>query len=191
MKFIDTPALLLECVSKISSSAWAAVDTEADSLHHYLEKLSLVQITVEGEDYVIDPLVPLDLTGLLKALSGKKLILQAADSDIRLLKKTYDFRPQRVFDTMIAAQILGYDRMGYADLVEKHCGIKLSKAEQKADWSRRPLEEKLIVYAANDTRYLKPVQEAMEAELKELGRLEWHRQQCEKLLQTLEQLKAQ
>ena len=191
LKFIDTPDSLKEVCRVLERSSWASVDTEADSLHHYVEKLSLVQITVGDEDYVIDPLVPLDLTELLGILAQKSLILQAADSDIRLFKKFYDFKPREVFDTMIAAQVLGYDRMGYADLVEKHCGIKLSKTEQKADWSRRPLEEKLIVYAANDTRYLKPVRDAMESELKTLGRLEWHRQQCQKLLLTLEQLKTQ
>ena len=191
MKYIDTAALLEEAAAKISQSPWAAVDTEADSLHHYSEKLSLVQVSVAGEDYVIDPLVGLDLAPVLADLAQKHLIFQAADSDVRLLKKVHPFKPREVFDTMIAAQILGYPKMGLVDLAEKHCGLRLSKAEQKADWSKRPLEEKLLKYAANDTHYLKTIRDAMEAELKELGRLEWHRQQCAKLLQTLENLKPQ
>ena len=140
---------------------------------------------------MIDPLVGLDLAPLLENLAEKLLLFQAADSDIRLLKKVYSFKPREIFDTMIAAQILGYPKMGLVDLAERHCGLRLSKAEQKADWSKRPLEEKLLKYAANDTHYLKPIMDAMESELKELGRLQWHRQQCAKLLQTLENLKPQ
>ena len=191
MRFIDTQALLEECAREISAAAWAAVDTEADSLHHYAEKLSLLQVTSADTDYVIDPLVKLELLPFLEMLSQKELIFHAADSDIRLLKKFFHFSPQRIFDTMIAAQVLGYPKMGLVDLAEKHCGLRLSKAEQKADWSRRPLGEKLLVYAANDTHYLKTIRDAMEQELKEAGRLDWHRQQCGKLLETLELLKPQ
>jgi ribonuclease D len=191
MRLIDTPEALSEVCRTVERFSWAGVDTEADSLHHYAEKLSLLQVTVGEDDFVIDPLVPLDLKELLGILSQKTLILQGADSDIRLLKKTYDFKPSDVFDTMIAAQILGYDKMGYVDLVDRHCGLRLSKAEQKADWSRRPLTEKMLAYAANDTHYLKAVYDAMKKELEDAGRLGWHRQQCQKLLQTLELLKVQ
>ncbi len=191
MKYIDDQKRLDEAAKHIQASSWAAVDTEADSLHHYAEKLSLVQISIAQEDFVIDPLAGLDLVPLLGALTEKLLIFQAADSDIRLLKKVYPFKPREIFDTMIAAQILGYPKMGLVDLAERHCGLRLSKAEQKADWSKRPLGEKLLTYAANDTHYLKPIRDVMETELKELGRLEWHRQQCAKLLQMLESLKPQ
>jgi ribonuclease D len=185
---VDTGILLEEAASEISASSWVAVDTEADSLHHYSEKLSLVQVSIAHQDYVIDPLAGLNLQPFLEMLSEKKMIFQAADSDIRLFKKLYSFKPREVFDTMIAAQLLGYPKMGLVDLAERHCGLRLSKSEQKADWSKRPLEERLLVYAANDTHYLKPIRDAMEIELKELGRLEWHRQHCAKLLQTLDLL---
>ena len=186
MKFIDSTALLDEAAVKIARAPWAAVDTEADSLHHYTEKLSLLQVSIPGEDYVIDPLVDLALSPLFDSLAGKYLLFHAADSDVRLMKKVHPFRPREIFDTLLAAQILGYPKMGLVDLVEKHCGLRLSKAEQKADWSRRPLTEKMLIYAAGDTKYLKTLQEAMENELIEAGRLDWHRQQCAKLLQTLE-----
>lgn len=191
MKYVDTVALLDEASAKISKSTWAAVDTEADSLHHYSEKLSLVQVSIAEDDYVIDPLAGLDLAPFLRMIAEKTLIFQAADSDIRLFKKVYPFKPREIFDTMIAAQILGYPKMGLVNLAERHCGLRLSKAEQKADWSKRPLEEKLLVYAANDTHYLKPIRDAMEMELKDSGRLEWHRQHCAKLLQGLEVLRPQ
>ncbi len=188
MIFSDDPASLAEISSRILRSPWAAVDTEADSLHHYSEKLSLLQISIENEDFVIDPLSSIPLGEFLERLAEKDLIFHAADSDVRLLKKANRFSPRRVFDTMIAAQLLGYEKIGLQSLAEKHCGVRLSKTEQKADWSKRPLEDKLIRYAANDTHYLKVISDAMREELRSLGRLDWHRQQCEKLLETLEAL---
>ena len=189
MRFIDKPEDFAEVSAKILSADWAAVDTEADSLHHYVEKLCLIQISVPGEDYVIDPLAPLKLADFFRALSSRELIFHAADSDIRLIKKAARFSPKRIFDTMLAAQVLGYEKIGLQNLAERHCGVQLSKTEQKADWSERPLDEKLVRYAANDTHYLRTISEAMKEELAKLGRLEWHRQQCEKLLETLESLK--
>ena len=159
-----------------------AVDTEADSLHHYIEKLCLVQVSVPEEDMVIDPLVSLDLKPLVELLNRKSLILHGADFDIRILKRFYAFEPREIFDTMIAAQLLGYEKQGLADLAEKHCGVVLSKSAQKADWSVRPLNEKLLLYAANDTHYLLPLRAKLQEELEALGRDGWHRQSCAKLL---------
>ena len=189
MRFVDTSEVFEEVSRQILAAPWIAIDTEADSLHHYTEKLCLIQVSIPDEDYVIDPLAKLDLAGFFRELSSKNLIFHAADGDVRLMKKAAPFSPKRVFDTMIAAQILGYEKIGLQNLAEKHCGIKLSKAEQKADWSQRPLEEKLIRYAVNDTHYLRTISEAMRGELTALGRYDWHRQQCEKLLETLETLK--
>ncbi len=170
-------------MDQITGSAWAAVDTEADSLHHYVEKLCLVQISIAEYDFVIDPLISLDLGPLAQALSKKKLIFHGADFDIRMMRKaSATFTPVEIFDTMIAAQLLGYPKQGLADLVERHCGVVLSKSSQKADWSQRPLDEKMLTYAANDTHYLKVVSDTMRSELEALGRLEWHRQSCERAL---------
>ena len=169
----------------IADSPWTAVDTEADSLHHYIEKLCLVQVSVPEEDMIIDPLVSLDLTPLVELLNRKSLILHGADFDIRILKRFYAFAPREIFDTMIAAQLLGYEKQGLADLAEKHCGVVLSKSAQKADWSVRPLNEKLLLYAANDTHYLKLIHDALQSELESLNRRAWHEQACEKLLKSI------
>ena len=185
MKYIDSPESLDEAVHTIRSSSWAAVDTEADSLHHYVEKLCLVQVSVPGEDFVIDPLHSLDLGPLVRVLNEKFLILHGADFDIRILKKNSGFNPRTLFDTMIAAQLLGYEKQGLADLTLKHCGVALSKSSQKADWSLRPLPDKLLAYAANDTHYLDPVYQCLRSELSSLGRLGWHEEACRKLLETL------
>ncbi len=185
MKFIDTPELLKEASQAIAASPWAAMDTEADSLHHYVEKLCLLQISIPDEDYVIDPLIPLDLHPLTQILSKKPLILHGADFDIRILKRFYGFMPREIFDTMIAAQLLGYEKQGLADLVERHFGHVLSKTSQKADWAKRPLEDKLIDYAWKDTHYLKVISFKMQEELASKGRAEWQQQACTRLLKTL------
>lgn len=168
----------------MAKSSWISVDTEGDSLHHYFEKLCLVQLSTASEDYIIDPLV-VRIDALVKILESKSLILHGADFDIRILKKTSSFIPKQIFDTMIAAQLLGYPKQGLADLTEKHCGVRLSKSAQTADWSKRPLETKLLEYAVSDTKFLKAIEEKMREELVQLGRLDWHTETCQQLLKHL------
>lgn len=182
MKFVSDPQGLKAAEAEISKAPRLAVDTEADSLHRYTEKLCLLQISTPYEDYVFDPLVAIDLTALIKTLEKKPLIFHGADFDIRILRRFYGFRPLRIFDTMVAAQLLGYSGQGLAALVEKHFGVHLPKANQKADWSRRPLTESMIQYAANDTHYLISIAETLEKELRELGRMEWFEESCEYVL---------
>ncbi len=181
---IDNPEALEVCSLKIQSAPWAAVDTEADSLHHYHEKLCLLQVSIPSEDYVIDPLKNLELGSLVRILEKKALLLHGADFDVRILRRFFNFSPINVFDTMIAAQLLGYEKQGFADLAEKHCQVKLSKKAQRADWSERPLSEELLTYAANDTHYLKPIADKIREELVQTGRLDWHRQFCERMVQS-------
>jgi len=159
-----------------------ALDTEADSLHHYFEKVCLLQVSVPGLNALIDPLSDLDLTPLLNILRRKQLIIQGADYDLRMMKRDYDFNASSIFDSMLAAQILGYESFSYAALVERHKGIVLSKHGQEADWSQRPLPEKLITYAAADTHYLLEVADRLEEELAATGRLEWLHECCNRLL---------
>ena len=182
MKLINTPQLFKEACAAIARSPYACVDTEADSLHHYVEKLCLIQIGIDDEDFVIDPLSPLELRPLVEILSQKPLTMHGADFDIRILHRFYGFVPIEIFDTLLAAQLLGYEKQGLADLALKHCGVSLPKAGQKADWSIRPLAPELITYAANDTHYLNAIRNHLETELRELGRLDWQRQFCEKLV---------
>ena len=191
MKYVSSQEQVSEVVRSVQRSAWAAVDTEADSLHHYIEKLCLLQITTPDDDFVIDPLASADLQPLASALESKSLILHGADFDIRILKRFYAFTPREIFDTMIASQLLGYDKQGLADLAKKHCDVSLPKAGQKADWSRRPLTQELLVYAANDTHYLPVIKARLEAELEEKGRLSWLSQNCARLLKALNNPKAE
>lgn len=156
-----------------------ALDTEADSLHNYYEKVCLVQLSLNGDHYLVDPLSGLDLSEFTHALADKPLVLHGADYDLRMLRINFGFRPRaEVFDTMIAAQLLGYDQIGLAALIEKFFQVTVGKETQKSDWSQRPLSEKQLRYAVNDTRYLVKLREILSSELSERGRLGWHQESC-------------
>ncbi len=174
---------LAQLTGALSGTSRVGLDTEADSLHHYFEKVCLIQLSFSGKHYIVDPLAGISLTEFLEALSLKELVLQGADYDLRMLKRSYEFRPLApAFDTMIAAQVLGYEKIGLAALVERSCGVFLSKEGQKADWSRRPLSEKLLRYASGDTKYLEAVADVLSGDLRRLGRESWHRECCERVV---------
>jgi ribonuclease D len=169
-------------VERVIDSPWVAIDTEADSLHAYPEKLCLMQISVPNRDELIDTLAGLDLNALLTAFHDHELILHGADYDLRLLKRTYDFEPDRLFDTMIAARLLGETQFGLGHLVQKFLNITLEKGPQKMNWAQRPLTPRMEAYARNDTHYLKPLSELLRKELKARGRLSWLEQCCQQLI---------
>ena len=166
-------------IRRIGGGKRVALDIEADSLHSYTEKVCLIQLSVGGADFVVDPLTDLDYDGLIQALAGKPLIAHGGDYDLRMLRAWHGFRPSdEVFDTMIAAQLLGIEQIGLAALVEKFLDVAMTKDSQKSDWSRRPLSEKPLRYAANDKRHLEELAECLHGELLERGRVEWHRESC-------------
>jgi ribonuclease D len=177
---ITTDAQLAEILPQLRAVDRVAVDTEADSLHCYFEKLCLIQLTVGETDLLVDPLARLDLQPLCAALAEKEIILQGMDFDLRLLRRTLGFTTREVFDTVIAARLLGLREFSLAALVEKYFGVKLTKGSQKANWAQRPLPRQMAAYAVNDTRYLLPLAEKMEAELREKNRYEWFQQSCER-----------
>jgi len=179
---IDTEEQLAAYLPVVRAADWIAVDTEADSLHAYPEKVCLIQISTSASDRLIDPLANIDINPLLEALSGHQLIMHAADYDLRLLFKHHAFTPGAIFDTMLAARLLGYREFGLAALVEKLLGVKLDKGPQKADWARRPLTERMETYARNDTHYLKELANHLTRDLTEKHRLDWHREWCARLI---------
>ncbi len=180
---IQTDAQLTELLPKLSHVDRVAVDTEADSLHCYFEKLCLIQISVPGHDNLVDPLANLDLAPLANALTSKEIVLQGADFDLRLLRRSLGFVATRIFDTVIAARLIGIRSFSLAALVEQFFGVTLVKGSQKANWARRPLPKHMAEYALNDTRYLLPLAEKLEDGLRERGRVEWFRQSCERALE--------
>jgi len=179
---ISTQAQLNAFLPVMKAAAWLALDTEADSLHAYPEKVCLIQISTAAGDRLLDPLAGIDIAPFLDGLAGRELIFHAADYDLRLLRKHHEFIPSVIFDTMLAARLLGERQFGLSSLVEKFLGVKLDKGSQKADWARRPLTPKMEAYARNDTHYLKPLEEKLNAELRAKDRLAWHQESCARLI---------
>jgi ribonuclease D len=166
------------------------MDTEADSLHSYPEKLCLLQLSWPQANELVDPLAAIDLEPLLAILKMHELIMHGADYDLRLLFRGLSFVPQAVFDTMLAARFLGCRQFGLTDLVARYLGARLEKGPQKADWGRRPLTERMAAYARNDTRYLKPLADLLRHELEQKGRLAWHQEACARLVTDCTQLRS-
>jgi ribonuclease D len=181
---IDDEAKLAAFLPKLKEFERLGVDTEADSLHSYREKLCLLQMSFGGEDYLIDPLAGVDFAPLAQALAGKELVLQGADYDLRLLRRSFGFEATKVFDTVIAARLLGIREFSLQALVQRYFGTTLPKGSQKANWARRPLPREMAEYAKNDTHYLLQMAEKMEAELRERGRFEWFEQSCRRAIES-------
>lgn len=179
-----------EYLAGLSGQSMVALDTEADSLHCYFEKLCLIQ-SGWGEEpqsglatdlRLIDPLAGLPLPELFETLRGKTVIFHDADYDLRLLRRSGEFPDEDIFDTMIAARICGEPQLGLAGLVEKYFGITLSKASRKANWAQRPLSDQMVEYALNDVRFLPQLAGILGARLEELGRTEWYRQSRDRMV---------
>lgn len=175
---LDTAASVSEILPQLARQQRIAIDTEADSLHCYFEKLCLIQISIPDEDFLIDPLAGFSLDPLFEALAGKELLIHGADYDLRLLRRVGFAGPSRVFDTMIAARLCGIPEFSLAALIAKYFGEQVAKASQKANWARRPLPLQMLNYAVKDTHYLLQIAEILEARLRELSRWEWFEQSC-------------
>lgn len=181
--YVRDDAALATLVARVEAATRVAVDTEADSLHNYFEKVCLIQLTIDGAHFLIDPLAGVELRGFLDALASKPLIFHAGDYDLRMLRNSTGFRPNgEIFDTMIAAQLLGIEQIGLAALLARCFAITIGKEGQKSDWSQRPLTEKQLQYAVNDTRYLDGLADRLADELDAKGRLEWHRESCQAMV---------
>jgi ribonuclease D len=158
-----------------------SLDTEADSFHHYFEKVCLAQIEVDGDVFLIDPLAGVPLAPLLDRLRTRRLLMHGADYDLRLLFRDADFRAGVLFDTMIAAQLLGEREIGLSALLSSRLGVSLDKAHQRADWSSRPLPRAMTAYAAADVAHLPALVASLGSDLATKGRLSWHEEECARL----------
>jgi ribonuclease D len=161
-----------------------ALDTEADSFHHYFEKVCLVQVGLGAEAFLVDPLAGVDLSSLFACLAARPLLAHGADYDLRLLYRGYGFRASSLFDTMIAAQLVGEKEIGLAALLAARVGVSLDKAHQRADWSERPLSPSMSAYAAADVVHLPALVASLTKDLEAKGRLSWHSEECARLAQT-------
>ena len=174
--YIDTTEKLRLFTDKISKVSWIALDTEFLREKTYYAKLCLIQIEAEGYRACIDPLLIDDLSPFHELLLNPDIIkvFHAVHQDIEILSQEMGKMPAPIFDTQIAASVLGYgDQMGYARLVEQMLGVKLSKTQSRTDWTRRPLKKIQLEYAIDDVRYLAQIYPKMIEELTSRGRLKW------------------
>ncbi|HEY5611695.1 MAG TPA: ribonuclease D, partial [Thermoanaerobaculia bacterium] len=175
MKWINKQADFDSLVTALKNESVLALDTEADSLHSYFDKVCLIQVSTPHADFLIDPLARLDLSGLGPVLGDRAVtkIFHGADYDLRILNRDFGFTIANLVDTMICAQLAGYEAVGLAALLRKHFAIELDKSHQRANWAMRPLPRDMLQYAATDTHHLVELSAIMRSELIALGRWEW------------------
>ena len=174
-EIIASAPRLAEVAALLSRQSEIAVDMEMDSLHHYREKVCLVQVSTRQQSWLIDPLALTSLEPLAAPLANPDIIIvmHGSDYDIRSLHRDYGIEVTNLFDTMIAARFLGITEFGLAALLKARFGIELDKKYQKADWSKRPLSREMCAYAAADTSDLLPLYDQFRAELEQKNRLAW------------------
>ena len=170
----DAAALADTAAALAAGSGPIAVDAERASGFRYSQRAYLVQLRRAGSGTALVDPVPLggDLSGLAPALDGPEWVLHAASQDLPCLAEA-GLHPARLFDTELAGRLAGLPRVGLGPLTERMLGLTLEKGHGAADWSRRPLPEDWLVYAALDVEVLVELRDALAALLEEQGKLEW------------------
>ena len=180
-RWIRTPEDMGRLATDLRAARAVAIDTEADSLHHYPGKLCLVQAATDhGGAHLLDPLALPDLSALGPALAdpGIVKIFHAADNDLAYLKRQHAFVVASIFDTAIAARFLGATALGLDVLLKTYIDVDPGKSRQKDDWSRRPLTAEQETYALNDVVHLISLRARLTEELAARGRLGWLEEEC-------------
>ena len=164
----------------LAAAPEVALDTEGDSLHHYPERLALVQLATPTGVWLVDPLAVTDLTLLTPVFAESRplVVVHAGDNDLSHLKRRYGFAFRSIFDTAIAARFLGGKALGLDTLLETWLGVTLPPSRQRDDWSVRPLSGSQLTYAAADVQHLFALKARLTEELRTVGRLEWVEEEC-------------
>lgn len=181
--YLDSPQQVDLFLDDISGVREIALDTEGASFHRFIDRIYLLQITTREKSAVIDPLpigAPARLGDMLQD-PAVEVVFHDADYDLRLLHQDYGWHVNNIFDTRIAAQLNGIKSFGLAALLEQFFGVKLDKKHQRADWSLRPLTQGMLDYAAQDTRHLLDLRDKLRSRLEKLGRLEWAKEEFDRL----------
>jgi ribonuclease D len=165
--FISRAPALRRLADNLLHESIIAVDTESNSLYAYQEQVCLIQFSTIRQDFLVDPIGLDDLSPLAPVFSHPRIekIFHAAEYDLICLRRDYNFDFDNLFDTMLAARILGRDAIGLGNLLEKEFGVKVDKRYQRANWGQRPLQPHMLSYAQLDTHYLIPLRHRMHSEL--------------------------
>ncbi len=160
-----------------------AVDTESNSLYAYKEQVCLIQFSTQVETYLVDPLAFKHLDPLAPVFRNPQIekIFHAAEYDLFCLRRDFDFEFANLFDTMVAARILGREAVGLGSILEEEYGVQLDKRYQRANWGLRPLPEHQLHYARMDTHYLIPLRNRLHTELHERNLWSLAREDFERL----------
>ncbi|OED39773.1 ribonuclease D [Chromatiales bacterium (ex Bugula neritina AB1)] len=174
--YIDTAADLDAYAASLAGCSWMAIDTEFLRERTYRPELCLLQIAAAGRITCIDPLALDNIEPLLDVIYDPSVIkvLHAASQDLEIFYWLRGEVPSNLFDTQIAAPLLGHqEQIGYGTLVKEILGVDLEKSHSRADWTRRPLPKKQLDYAADDVIYLSKMYPIMRKKLHSLDRLQW------------------
>ena len=181
---VYSPKSYAQMLAHLSSRQIVALDTESDSLYRYYPKICLIQLSAGGRDdncdpadvvdYLVDPLRLENLAelGAVLAAPGIEVVMHAAENDMLLLYRNFGFTFHKVFDTQLAARILGWKQVGLAAILEAQFGIVSDKRMQRTNWGKRPLTAEQIAYAQMDTHYLPLLRQLLITELQDRNRWE-------------------
>jgi ribonuclease D len=182
-QYLDRSSEVDRFLNEISGVTELALDTEGASFHRFLDRIYLLQLSTRDRSAIIDPLPIGSPAKLGQLLQDPKVevVFHDADYDLRLVHQDYGWHVTKIFDTRVAAQLLGIKSFGLAALLEQYFDVKLDKKHQRADWSMRPLTPDMLEYAAQDTRYLLQLRDHMKSELERRGRWHWAEEEFSRL----------
>lgn len=183
MAYLDSDEGVGSFLETISHSRELAIDTEGASFHRFVDRVYLIQLSTRDRHAIIDPLSIGAPAGLGRILEDPavEVVFHDADYDLRLLHQDYGWRVTNMFDTRVAAQLLGIPAFGLAALLHRSFGVTLDKKHQRADWSMRPLTAGMLDYAAQDTMHLLGLRDELRSELEKKGRWDWAREEFQRL----------
>ncbi|MEL6447615.1 MAG: HRDC domain-containing protein [Pseudomonadota bacterium] len=183
IEYIDSQSTLDAVTARVAAASHAGFDSEFLREKTYYPELCLLQLAVEGEIFVVDPLARMQLDAFWLAMLDTPLTLHSGRQDLEVLRVTTDTLPSTLMDTQVMAGIAGWSpQVGYATLVKEITGVTLDKAHTRTNWKRRPLSVAVLDYAADDVRHLGEITAHLEEKLTSLGRLEWARADSAALL---------
>jgi len=177
--YLDTTSTVDSFLASIANARILALDTEGASFHGFVDRIYLLQLSTREQTAILDP-IPIGKPPMLGQLledSRVEIVFHDADYDLRLLRQDYGWLVRNIFDTRVAAQLLGIKSFGLAALLERYFGVKLDKKFQRADWSMRPLSQVMLDYAAQDTIHLLELRDRLHHDLDRAGRLDWAREE--------------
>jgi ribonuclease D len=178
-RYLDTPHAVDAFLASVANTPILALDTEGASFHRFVDRIYLLQLSTREHTAILDPLpigTPAGLGTLLED-DAVEVVFHDADYDLRLLQQDYGWQVRNIFDTRVAAQLLGLRAFGLAALLDRYSGVKLDKKHQRADWSMRPLTPGMLDYAAQDTIHLLELRDRLKQELERADRWDWAREE--------------